>query len=497
MNISRITLAALTVFLTGLSGCGGGDGGTVVGGIGGTGKIASGSITGFGSIFVNGIEYDTASAVIQFDDDSGSQAELKLGMVVTVTGTVNDSTGTASQVVYDNVVEGPVSGLITPAPVGATTRQFVVLGTTVLIDATTTVFGDSTVDFGFNSIDDGNVVEVSGFFDSSGVLHATYIDRSGTFEAGTTEVELKGVASNASGPNGTAGFGDSFTLNGITINILSGADLSTLPGGVVSDGMFVEAKGRALDLTRVDASRVEREDIEVGEDGDEVSVQGFVSGFIGLASPFFVGGRPVDATTATLEPVGLALANDLEVEAEGTIDSSGTLIAETIEVRGGDLRVQAKVNLIDTAAGTIRMLMDTTGQQYLTVQTDSRTQFEDKTGAADPLRLGDIGPGDYLEIGGYLGNGGAFVASEVRRDDPTGQNVVLQGPVSEYQTDVSLTVLGVTMTTQIATTEFEDGNDQPLTSAEFYSAVANGPVVKLVDQASNGDGVAEEASLED
>ena len=53
----------ITVICLFLAGCGGGGNSSLAGGgIGGTGITASGAITGFGSIFVNGIEFETAGA---------------------------------------------------------------------------------------------------------------------------------------------------------------------------------------------------------------------------------------------------------------------------------------------------------------------------------------------------------------------------------------------------------------------------------------------------
>jgi len=511
-TVWKVILVALSVALVGVAGCGGGGGSDVVGGIGGTGKIASGTITGFGSIFVNGVEYNVDDASIEVDDSSASESDLRVGMVVTVTGTVSDSTGTASSVVYDSEVEGPVSGLPVPLPAGATTLAFTVLGTDVVIDASGTIFDNSWPGFSFDTIANNDVVEISGFFsglfnvNGLPVLQATYIEKTGELDLGTTTVELKGIV-DASRTGGSATFGQSFTVNGITVNLLdaSSTDLSGVPDAVVRDGMFVEVKGVLLNPNTVNASRVDEEDTTLGDDGDDVSVEGLVSGFTSLGAIFFVNGQPVDAATATLEPGTLQLVNDLRVEAEGTINSSGVLIAEKIESRGGDVEVQAQVNGIEVTntslnEGNITMLMVVQGPQTLTVQTNSRTQFEDKTDTVAALRLADIAVGDYLEIRGFLDDSGAVVASEVRRDgldgdDLSGEDVILQGPVSSA-IEPSITILGVTFSTD-AGTEFENLLEQPISSSEFYGFLGIGTLVKLKDDSVPGDGIADEASLED
>jgi len=71
-----------------LASCGGGQ---LTAGIEGSGAPVTtvGSITGFGSIFVNGVEYATAGAQIGIDGQPGTEAQLSVGDVVTVVGTVN------------------------------------------------------------------------------------------------------------------------------------------------------------------------------------------------------------------------------------------------------------------------------------------------------------------------------------------------------------------------------------------------------------------------
>ena len=81
--MKRVTLKNLLalIFITLLlTSCGGG--GSTIAGIGGTGITTSGTITGFGSIFVNGVEYDLTGAGITVDGVPASDADLTLGMVL-------------------------------------------------------------------------------------------------------------------------------------------------------------------------------------------------------------------------------------------------------------------------------------------------------------------------------------------------------------------------------------------------------------------------------
>ena len=90
-----------------LSACGGSGGSTDTTPVppSATAKSVVGTITGFGSIYVNGIEYDTNGASYEVDDASASDdSALAVGMVVKVQGSVNADgrTGSASSVSYDD-----------------------------------------------------------------------------------------------------------------------------------------------------------------------------------------------------------------------------------------------------------------------------------------------------------------------------------------------------------------------------------------------------------
>ena len=77
----RTIAPALALGLS-MAACGGDDGGV---GSGGTGSFASGTITGFGSIIVNGVRYDDSEArVVDAAGKVGSSRDLQLGMVVEV-----------------------------------------------------------------------------------------------------------------------------------------------------------------------------------------------------------------------------------------------------------------------------------------------------------------------------------------------------------------------------------------------------------------------------
>ena len=86
------TLAAGAIALF-ISACGGGgDGG--IGGTGGGGggtaaDVSVGTITAFGSVWVNGVEFKSNTATIKIDDNPHPESDLRVGMVARVDGSIS------------------------------------------------------------------------------------------------------------------------------------------------------------------------------------------------------------------------------------------------------------------------------------------------------------------------------------------------------------------------------------------------------------------------
>ncbi|MCG8487165.1 MAG: DUF5666 domain-containing protein [Chromatiales bacterium] len=480
LSLSPKILYPLLITCLTLSACGGGGGG------GGSSSSASdstitarGAITGFGSIYVNGIRYHTNSAQFTVDDSPGTESDLKLGMVVTVTATLNDdSTGNASSIVFDNELQGPVANLISDAD--GQTKTFTLLGVSVTVDRVGTSFHDTT----FDDLANGDLVEVSGFYDGSLVLNATFLENKERFAVGVSEIELKGTVSNSTV--------DSFQINGITIHYDPdgiSTDLSRLTG-TISDGDLVEVKGTLGTNDEIQATRIAHEDDVLDDSISKVSLEGIITDYVD-DSNFRISGRAVDASSAVFTPATLTLANGIKVEAEGPI-VEGTLEALTIEARGGgdDIEIDAHVESVTSADNSIVLRLSNAS---VTIFIDSRTRMEDKTKAVESLSLNDLASGDFVEVRGLLDGNSQVVLTELRRDDT--DDLVLQGPVENFVTNSSITILGVTIFTS-ASTQFEDINDSPISADSFYNSLSVGSLVKIKDD-EPGNGTADEVEFED
>jgi len=318
----------ITVICQFFAGCGGGGNSSLAGGgIGGTGITASGAITGFGSIFINGIEFETTGASRDVDgetsvsDGTDDETVFGIGMVVTVTGTLNDDglTGTAENIQYDDAVQGPVLGPI--IEVDPLTRSFTVMGIGVTMHESSTVFAN--VDFDTLQADD--LVEVSGFFDADGILRATRIERK---DGSEIDVEVKGTVTGLSGTT----FSLSVDYAAATTYTVD-ASAAELPDGGLSDSQYVDVKG-TLTGNVIEATRVDLKS-EGFEDTGNASIEGIVTDFIEIGN-FRVAGQQVDASVAEFSPADLvgSLANGVGVEVDGAIQG-GVLMARKVESDAG------------------------------------------------------------------------------------------------------------------------------------------------------------------
>ena len=487
-------MAAIAISITACS-----SGGSDVAGIGGSGITSSGTITGFGSVYVNGVKYDTSSATISIDDNPGIESDLSVGMRVTVSGSlIDDSNGTATSISFNDDLEGPVSN-IQPLPYD-TTRTMTVLGRQVVIDSTTTSFdisGTLPGPFDFDSIVDGNLVEISGFLDSNGVMKATRVELKATnFNHNNNTVEMKGTVENfIAGPPVTFNLANT---TGVTIDATGIVPDNNLPGGIV-DGAFVEVKGTcsSANCTTVNASKVES-GLDDFNDNDDVEVEGIITSLTDQNN-FEVNGIPVDASGATRIPASLNLVEDREVEVEGTI-VNGTLVATKVKDESNDLKVEATISSVTPSASSFE-LTPVSGQPAITVVIDKSTEVDDNVGSItnpDDLITG-LNSGDFVSIEGYDGGSGTVVASEVERDAV--DDVIVQGIITAGSTaSGTVTILGVTIPFDGAT-EFEDANDQAFVNADaFFNAITIGStLVKVKDRADNNKnpaGIADEIEIE-
>ena len=363
-----IGCVAMTLVIGLLVACGGGGGGSDGGGMVGGESISSvGTLSGFGSLYVNGIEFETAGASYRVDDeDRFDDSALSAGMKLWVTGTVNRDglTGTATRIFYDDDVEGPIdAGSLSVT--GATTRTFAIFGLDVSADATRTVFAGGT---GIDTLAEGQKVEVSGYFDGRQVI-ATRIEKQSDLDS---DYELKGTVAAHDGAT------ISLTLqNGVGAGPFPVSPAATLSIPADPSGRFVElalsVQGDGLIVTRI-----ETEDETAVSDSEKLSIGGIVSGDGGVG--LLVNGVPFTHNETTrFEPASLEgrLVAGMAVRVEGRMQD-GVLLAGKIERGDGDIALAARVIEVNpSGAKDGAVTVDLGNGQRLTVRTRNVTLFVD------------------------------------------------------------------------------------------------------------------------
>ncbi len=505
MKSFSITTALLAAAML-LAACSGGGGSDSVaaagpgGGIGGTGIAASGQVTGFGSVFVNGVEFETDNATISIDDMGATENDLRVGMIVEIKGTLNDDglTGTADTIVHEAELKGPV----TNEPISDTDQRlksFHIFDFEVIAEADVTLFDSSDGTFGFDTIALDDVLEVNGFFDpTTGIVHATRIERLDNLVE--TETRLRGIVANFDS------IADTFDLGTVMVSVAVGADLTDLPNGL-SDGLDAKVEGVVLADGSVEAREIELESSHFEGESGEVRVEGVIEKFgnCGIGCLFEVLGVRIDPTGAMIEPAGATLDNGLLVQVEGDLQN-GLLAADAIKLREGSIEL---LGFIAAMPGTDTFTVEfkSGAADTITVRVDTATQITDG-GGGNSITLAQLVMGDMVRVKGYENAAGEVLAEKIRRK--LEDEVELKGPLDSFVFDPaapdtgSVTILGITFNLDV-NTKFElDGvMDEEVTSIAFFAnpSLVMGAIVEVEDELSadgvnDGDGIADEVELD-
>jgi hypothetical protein len=166
----KLAVVAVAAMLAGLGACGGSsDHKDSVTPVATTGTLSVGVITGFGSVYVDGVRYDTTGASITMDGETATVSQLRVGQYVEVKGHAQGAAHYADVIRYHNVLEGPITSIDT---VGS---SFVAMGQTVLVTLDTSL-GDDIQPASIDGLEVGDVVEVSGIVPATGAIDATRVD---------------------------------------------------------------------------------------------------------------------------------------------------------------------------------------------------------------------------------------------------------------------------------------------------------------------------------
>jgi hypothetical protein len=262
-------------------------------------------------LVVGGLPYSSSHAVIQIDGHAGTQGQIHKGDVVSLLAS-NPADGTAasaSQVAVNGSIQGKVSSVDAPS------ATLFVLGQTVHVTSQT-VLGSQMAATGLSGLQSGTAVEVGGFADSAGGLVATRIDTKGQSSVSRVVGAIRSLDTTQ----------HTFYVNALKIDYGS-AEVDTL----LTDSAAVKVQGVKFsgDGALV-ANQVRSAAPGPGLPGSIGRIQGLITNFPSSAY-FEVNGQRVLVNTQTRLALPIPLALDVAVEVAGTFDTSGVLVAESVQ----------------------------------------------------------------------------------------------------------------------------------------------------------------------
>lgn len=363
------------------------------------------TVNGAGQFVLSNVPAGTI--VLRFNG-AGANAQLSLGSIpagttITINVVVNGSSAELQQktVNGDTEIEGRIESIT-----GSTLK---VAGRTVLVTASTIIrHGNTSMTLAQLAI--GQRVHVKGNTTGTGAAATTTATTILVQNLNTSlPVNLEGTVS---GLTGTAS-SFRFTLDGRTV---CGDSATEFKGGGrspsfadLSNGDEVHVKG-ALRETCVYAERINFDDED--DDAEEFEAEGAISGLTGSCPSitFTLAGRTFRTNSATEFKGGAcsAITNGDIVEAEGTVQTDGSVLAKKVEIEDDDdgAHEWEARGAIAGLTGTCPAITFTLHGK--TVRANSSTRFDDITCAS-------IANGMALKVDGTIQTDGSVIAKKIKR----------------------------------------------------------------------------------
>ncbi|MEM1263237.1 MAG: DUF5666 domain-containing protein [Pseudomonadota bacterium] len=468
MNLLHTKVLATAAFVSLLSACSGGGGdaaptlpppaGSPGQGIDRTGLIAFGAVTGFGSVIVNGTRFDTSATEIVYDGVPVTESDLQVGHIALVVGDEDDDgNASATRIESDDTVRGPITAI------DLANDTFVVLGQTVVVRVDT-AFDDDIAGNNIGGLTIGQDIAVSGYLLPDGSVRATRVEPDDG-----DDLQVVGFITSADDAAMT------FEIGMLTVDY-AGATLEDFDGQTPAAGDLVEVEGQAVTANGVlVADEVDREDDSFqGNDGDDIELYGVITQVVS-ATEFEVNGFPIttDANTVFVGGDAQDIVVGAEVDVEAELNADGIAIAEEIEFEvEPEVEIEASVESVDASAATLTVL-------GITVSVTDSTYFEDDSDIDTRVfGLSDINIGDFVEIGASQTGAQSATALLIKRDDDDSDDEASLEARIEALNEPELTVLGVTVRTDMDT-EFETEERDSIDSSTFFQQAVVGQLVEI------------------
>jgi|25_taG_2_1085351.scaffolds.fasta_scaffold00745_2 hypothetical protein len=435
-----------------ISACGGAGGGgldVADGGIRGTGSSV-GPVSGFGSVFVNGVRFNTAGAQIISDDgvtcepDQNCTQPVEKGMILNINGEWrDDGEGTANLVEYDDTFRGPVSSVqsFTDSDGSIVRIEIGILGQTIVADKQT-VFSQTSL----AALSQGSFVRISGWPTASGRYRAAFVGITSASDQqglGSSSVEIEGKA------NEVAENLNRFWINGTLIEYpetvgvfkdgLTEADLSTFTGAIEVEGepaMIIGESGILADtIGKGESRRYE------GETNADIEFVGPITDAYDPASRSLTSnGLTVIVPSDTELEDGLILSeltSGTLIQVEGVFDSEGRVVASEIGSREANAAISGPI--------TVPLSEDRFEVGGVLVRITRFTLLSDDD---NPISMTELQSGASVDVEGIERTSDGVVFVEAlkieREDDEDSEGFELEGRIAFMTQDPDyIEVLGI------------------------------------------------------
>ena len=389
------------------------------------GTVISGTITGFGSVVIDGVRYPEGAATVAHDFDGRSEtpatmATVKVGQQVEAK---LDGAGNVIKLLVRAAARGPVESIDVAG------SSFRVAGQTIKVVAS----GEGATIFegvgGLADLTVGAWVEVHGTLDADGNIVATRVEVAAA--GGEIRLRVAGLVKELSGT--------SFKLGDLTVNF-GGATIKP-EGATIANDVFVFVYADQLPSAGAVSAKTVRVARKPSLEGRQLHIGGLVADAGADGKSFKVNGIRIDAGSAELkggqQPQWTDVQNMKLVRVEGTLgsDAAGPLLKAT-RVWLVPASEQRRVLLV----GQVTDFVSTASFKVRGTPVDASAASV-KKGSAD-----DIKDGAFVQVSGRI-VGDVVKAEEVLIGAPP-RDVVFRlfGTVSDYApADKTFKLLGIPM----------------------------------------------------
>nr|WP_282444707.1 DUF5666 domain-containing protein [Idiomarina sp. ATCH4] len=385
-------------------------------------------------------------------------------MVVTVAASQADNgeDPEAQQIRYEEHLQGPISFI------DRGTGQIELLGQTIIFDDLTE-FDETDID----TLSVGDFIEVSGYINDQGNFYSTLVE----LETDETEIKLKGEIANLDTDAQT------LSLSELTIDS-SAAEYDDMTIDDLANGLFIKVEGDEYNSetqTLIATSIENKENDDINDDAEEVTIAGIVKGYDSESGVFTVNRYEFTLNDDTEFDDGSldTLANGIIVKVEGRFEND-QLIAEEIEFKATDARSKTEGQVTDINTENETFVINNT-----TFSATPETQYEDESDSDERrFTYDNIAVNDWLKVVSRQDDQGTSLALKVKRIDQNDREGEIKGRAADVTAE-GMTVANISVAFN-ENTEFE-GDDDNISIERFIELVENSPAV-IVEVEGEYDG---------